>query len=170
MREQDYKVWKLVQNSIGKTIKALHVILYAYREQYDWSDIPMQLNFQDGSTLLLQGHSNGERLQASERGWEDPFEGKLDEANQQYINQHGRWIQQDVTAKEPYSQLIGKKILEVLPITNQFSTLSGVCIKTQSTWLNFFIEFDQCHILWGEDNAELQERGFSTKNIGSTSL
>ena len=154
------KTWQIIQTIEGLSISNLSVLVYGHQGELSWEDTPLQMSFESGEVLLLDGMPNGEALSANLTAWRDPFAGNLTPENQAFVDNHGKWKLQDVSMMEPYHSLIGQALRRINPIVNQFGTLSGVQLGFDQVKLCFIVEFDECHILSEQESQRLAEKGF----------
>jgi len=132
----------------GKVVASLARVLYEHGGQLDTGDGPVEVRFEDGATLLLDGGSDGETLRTSSSPWRDPFEGKLTQENRAYIQEHGKWTRVDVSNEDAYRDIVGSAVVEAAPLFNEFGRLSGVKLATIDRTMWFVIEGDECHVRW----------------------
>lgn len=148
--EQDKSTWQKLTSVVGKKVTSIYVNSYLFQTERRLDDTPLQLNFSDSTIIYLDGESDGESLRVTMAAWHDPFSGKVDLENTLYIQQFGNWVQDNMSDTHPFDQVVGKVIEETLPIINQFGKLSGVQFVIDEVILNFEVNFDECHIVWGE--------------------
>lgn len=149
----------------GKVLASIARVLYEHGGQLDTSDGPVELRFEDGGTLLLDGGSDGETLRTSSSPWRDPFAGQLSAANRAYIQEHGRWTRVDLSNEDAYRDLVGNDVVEMAPLFNEFGRLSGVKLATFDRTMWFVIEGDECHVRWAPPIGFSEKR--STPERGS---
>ena len=145
--DSETETWQIIQPLLGQYVSQLSILIYEHHGELWWENTPLQMSFESGEVLLLDGMSNGEALRANLTAWRDPFAGNLTPENQAFVDNHGQWKLQDVSMMEPYHSLIGQALRRINPIVNQFGTLSGVQLGFDQAKLYFIVEFDECHIL-----------------------
>jgi hypothetical protein len=153
------EVWQVVKSTVGRVVDRIHLVTYVFQDETNWDDTPLQLSFTDSSVILLHAASDGEALHASSIAWADRFAEKQDKINDEFIQTHGRWLLRDMSSAKTFSSLIGASIDSTYPIFNRFGILNGVAFRVAKQCLDFVVEWDECHILWGSDNSTLLERG-----------
>ncbi len=151
-------VWEDIEGTKGKQIKKIHVALFVYKGNRKWDDSPLQITFEDGSVILLEGDGN-DNLIVTKSVWKDYFQGHLSQENQDFIRENGKWSLFDVSEMQPFKQLLEKSIQSINPIYNQFDRLNGVQFRIDDFFLNFVNIADQSHIVWGENNSNLLQWG-----------
>lgn len=156
----DYSAWEILKSSVGKTIKSSSRVFYAYKGQVDTSEGPLQIEFTDDSIILLRVAGDGETFIAEKEHWKDPFEGKLDEENLEFIEKSGKAALFDVSNSEPYLALVNSVIEQCYPIIDQFNNICGVQVQTSSTMFNFVIQADEERIYWGDADSYFSEWGY----------
>lgn len=150
--EQNKLTWQKLTSVIDKRVTSVYVNFYAFQAEKQLDDTPLQLNFTDGTIIFLDGESDGESLRVAMDAWHDPFSDKNNLENTLYIQQFGHWIQVNVSDELPFEQIVRKAITRIHPIINQFGRLNGVQFEIGDIALNFVVDFDECHIVWGNSN------------------
>jgi hypothetical protein len=158
--DSETQTWQTIKTLEGRSVSNLSILAYEHHGELSREDTPLQMSFESGEVLLLDGMSNGEALRANLTAWRDPFAGNLTPENQAFVDNHGKWKLQDVSMIEPYHALIGQALKRINPIVNQFGTLSGVQLGFDQAKLYFIVEFDECHILSEQESQRLAEKGF----------
>jgi hypothetical protein len=153
------ETWELVKAIVGRTVDKIYLVAYQFHDETKWENTPLQISFVDGSVLLLDAAGDGETLRAQASSWIDPFAGELSQANKEFVQTHGKWKLLDVSFQNSFSLLLNESVKSVNPIYDRFGALSGVQISIAEQYLNFVVEWDECHIFWGKVNPDLLDRG-----------
>lgn len=131
-----------------KVVTSISRVLYEHNSQLDTSDGPVELRFEDGEALLLEGSGDGETLRISWSPWQDPFAPRISDENAAYVQEHGKWTRTDVSHEHGYRDLVGEALAEAAPLFNEFGRLSGMKLVTETRTMWFVIEGDECHVRW----------------------
>jgi hypothetical protein len=103
----------------GKVIHGVRRVHYEFDDALDTANGAIELSFDLGGAVLFDSGPDGESLCMFDSAWIDPFEGRLDEVNLDYIRTSGKWSAVDVTHDLPYRSLIGRPIEEVTTLTSR---------------------------------------------------
>jgi hypothetical protein len=128
---------------IGKRIAFIRRLLYVFAGRVE-SDIgPVEITFSDGSTFLFNVGPDGESLRIEEGQWRDPFREPLSSENREFVERSGKVTAFDVSAKPPYSPLIGRTVLDVQPIVGPLNKITGTNIITDAGTIRVTIGADE---------------------------
>ena len=85
-------------------------VLFAHAGAIDRSAGPLELTFESGTTVLLEGGGDGQSLVVRRQRWEDPFGdgADVDADTAIWIAEHGKWTAVDVSGEQEMAPLIGK--------------------------------------------------------------
>ncbi len=147
---------------VGQTVAAIGLIQYVYQDVVDDSDCFLQLTMKTGSVVLLSTGQGGELVRVDDKPWEDPFAEPLDDVNREYVRTSGKWPFFDVSTRDDMAPLIGEALHEIRPIVavDRPDRLRGVQLHSGATFLNYFIEWDEAYLTWGQGHNKLREFGF----------
>ncbi len=138
----------LIKSLVGQRIANVHLIAYSFKNELRYENALLQLSLGEGKHILLTPDRDGESLRIERASWADPFAGELEAVNEEFVQTQGKWKILDVSAVEPYKDLIGQKIDAAHPIVNKFGKIAGVELLSGGQQLNFLVEFDEGHISW----------------------
>src|SRR5688500_17039874 len=99
-----------LKSLLGWRIAAVARILYVYRGEVDRRDGALELDFEDGSVVLLDGAADGERLRVRDAPWTDPFPEPISAENQFFIDESGRWSRIELSQDPNFSPLVGEQL------------------------------------------------------------
>lgn len=132
---------------LGERVTHVARILYEHGGEIGERDGALEIRT-DSRTLLLDGASDGESLRLRAGAWHDPFEHPLSDENRRYVEQHGRWVRVDCSELERYSELLGKELVEVVPLLNEHGSTGGLRLAVRDRTLWFVVEGDEGHVYW----------------------
>jgi hypothetical protein len=144
MRNED--VVEVLSGIQGRKIRAVRRILYSYKGSIDSGEGPIEICFMDGSTVLLDGGSDGESLIVKSQPWVDSFAGSLPEENREFVEESGKWTGIEVSEEPPYAQLVGQRVEDVALIRDTRNKIRGVTIFAGGFSVRVEIEGDEVYV------------------------
>ena len=161
MLEDEAHVWEKLKQTINQQIFATLRLLHIFQNALtDENRGPLFLVLENEACVFLDMATDDESLKVSEMAWDDPFAGDLDAENLEWIAQVGKEEYCDLSDIPPYQNLIGETVQSLAPLYNPRGTLSGVRIKINEEYLNFYI-WGGPYIAWGKTSQFLEEQGFT---------
>ena len=114
---------------MGKPVSAVRRILYVRAGEITQDRGPLEISFQDGRVLLLDGGSDGEALVVRTEPWTDPFDGPLSPENAGFVGEAGKWTAFDVSSSPPMDRFIGARLHAVDEIRSPTGKTTGATLR-----------------------------------------
>ncbi len=92
-------------------------------------DGALELTFASGAVLFCDSGPDGDTVTLAAEAWTDPFAEPLSPANAEYVHTHGRWVRHDVSADEPFADLIGRPLFDLAPVSGLTGRLYGLVLN-----------------------------------------
>jgi hypothetical protein len=127
----------------GRSITRLRRVMFVCRDKIDDTSGPLELSFDDGSTLLFDAGPDGEALAVKPAAWIAYFTEPISAKNQEFILRSGKWTGFDVSGQPPYSQLISTIVQEITPVRTPEDKIKGAIIMTSSCVVRVEVEADE---------------------------
>jgi hypothetical protein len=106
----------------------------------------VEIGFGDGTTLHCDAGPDGETIRAEDTPWVDPFAEPLSPENEEYVRTSGKWIKQDVSDEEPFADLIGRRVVDVAPITGTTGKQYGLVLNVSGYLLALYVNADELRV------------------------
>jgi hypothetical protein len=129
---------------MGDVIRELRLICFVRQGVVQWDDAWIEIRAQ--RPLLVKTANDGTQLAVAEE-WLDPFPPVRTAEDEAFIERYGKLEAFDVSAQDPYSQLIGAKVDGVQPLRNGYGLVVGVAIQFGDHSLRVWIDSDECFIV-----------------------
>jgi hypothetical protein len=155
---------KMISESIDKTVSRVDRVLYDFAGNTELEDGALQLSFQEGGVLFLDGGADGESLIVKNCEWVDPFMNAQTQDNREYIERHGKWSLHDVSGTDPFCRLVDKRLDAVKKVYNDNGILCGVGMRFESEWVFFIVAADMSVVVDSHRIKELQGFGYKVNN------
>jgi len=137
---------------VGATVAEVHRVLYSFGGAVEPDDGALQLTFDQGHILRLDGAADGERLACALERWRDPFTAeKMTPENQTYLEEHGKWGLVELTHSEPWSRIVGEQLLSVEPIGSRFGVTIGALLSFTRGEVVIYVQSDETRVVWGRE-------------------
>ncbi|MTD56089.1 hypothetical protein [Amycolatopsis pithecellobii] len=107
---------------------------------------PLELTFDDESTMFFDAAGNGEELELRSKRWEDPFKEPLSTENKKFVEGSGKWTAFDVSNKPPFSRLIYKEVIGVELIENRERKVVGVHFLLADGTIRVGVQADELYV------------------------
>ncbi len=133
---------------VGKRVARIVRILFELNGRFDQDDGPLELHFDDGRVLLLDGEGDGETLRLRSAAWADPFAEPLSAENRRFVAESGRWRRVDCTNAAPFTDIAGGTIESAQLLDNQFGVPAGVALHIVGRTLWFIVDCDESTVHW----------------------
>lgn len=114
---------------IGRRVIAVARVRYVVEEIVTSDAGPIELIFEDGTTVSIDAGPNGTSLKIRDEPWVDPFAGELSPENEEFVKRAGKWTRFDVSNEEPYAGLVGERLLVVSPVLLPSGITVGVDLE-----------------------------------------
>ena len=119
----------MLSNSTGKTLVGIRRVLYVHKGVVQNGAGPLELTFDDGTSVVLDAGADGESLAVMAGSWIDPFQEPLSEENQLFIESSGKWTAFDMATLDPFSRAIGHAIDQVDDLRSPSEKVVGTCVR-----------------------------------------
>lgn len=129
--------------AVGKPVSAVRRILYVRGGEILPGRGPLEITFQGGDVLLLDGGSDGESLVARVEPWPDPFGGPLSPENAAFVRKAGKWTAFDVSSSPPMARFIGARLRAVEEIRSPTGKTTGATLWLDSGLIQVVVEADE---------------------------
>ena len=92
-------------------------------------DGALELTFSSGAVLFCDTGPDGDTVTLAAEAWTDPFAEPLSPANAEYVHTYGKWVRHDVSAEDPFADLIGRPLFDVAPMFGLTGRLYGLLLN-----------------------------------------
>jgi hypothetical protein len=134
-------------SAVGRIIVGLRRIFCVVHEKVDTTVGPLEVNFSDGTHLLMDAGADGGALRVISEAWEDSFaEENMTPENREFVARSERWTAFDVSQDSEYVRMIGAMVANAEPIRTSTGRTIGVIIRTSSGDLRVKVESDNLHV------------------------
>lgn len=168
MLPEEEAVWSVVKEMEGKTLVEIHRVLDEFHGEIQKVDGYVQLSFDDDTTFLLTGSSDGNTLGIRNSPWNDPFQGELDDETLNWIEKYGKSILVDMADITPFNGMIGQAVRGMVPIFHELNRLCGVQFLIGDSTLNFVYAADQCLLISDEELIRRVKIGYTVGDDKAT--
>lgn len=132
---------------VGASVARIRRVFYVFRGDVESDTGPVELGFDDGRFLLVDGHGDGERVRLGVDEWLDPFAvDDLDAVNRRFVEKHGKWTAFDVTDEPPYGRLAGAEVTSIRFLLSDRGRSVGVVVDTSGGSLVAEVECDDLRV------------------------
>lgn len=126
----------------GTAVSSIRRVFYDSGGSVNREEGPIEINFEDGRTLLFEGGGDGQTLVVGDRQWVDPFAPPLSAENLQWVEEVGKWTAYEVDPSDPACRFIGSSIDAFYPIES-FGVIAGVVLESKCGELRILVESDE---------------------------
>jgi hypothetical protein len=95
---------------IGHEVIALRRVHYVHEGTATTEHGPIELTFDNNQSVWLDAGADGELLELHPGHWVDPFVGRLDQENLDFIARSGRWIAFDADRQHELAPALGETL------------------------------------------------------------
>jgi len=131
---------------IGKMLIGIRRIVYVRQEVVTDSGGPLELTFDDQTSIVFDAAGDGESLAVSSGTWIDPFAEPLSEENRTFIESSGKWTAFSVQAGDPLGRVLGNKILRIDDINNSSEKVVGIQIQAGNMVIQATVDSDALQV------------------------
>jgi hypothetical protein len=118
---------------LGEVVSEIYRTHYLYQGRLDTREGELTLVFENGKTLRLSHTEHGQDLSVHTDRWVDPFVEPLDEANQRWVEEHGRPTEICVSTEEEWQPFVGLRLTAVGELTyRNWSGPVGVSLRMEN--------------------------------------
>ena len=121
-------------------------IVYVRQEVVTDSGGPLELTFDDQTSIVFDAAGDGESLAVSSGTWIDPFAEPLSEENRTFIESSGKWTAFSVQAGDPLGRVLGNKILRIDDINNSSEKVVGIQIQAGNMVIQATVDSDALQV------------------------
>ena len=107
---------------------------------------PLELTFDDQTSIVFDAAGDGESLAVSSGTWIDPFAEPLSEENRTFIESSGKWTAFSVQAGDPLGRVLGNKILRIDDINNSSEKVVGIQIQAGNMVIQATVDSDALQV------------------------
>ena len=119
-----------LKSAVAREIRKIARIQYVFPgELVPDGTGPIELEFADEAVLLIEQGSDESSLRVQNERWKDPFEGRLDAVNREWVDTHGKWTRFDVSGDPCYTHLVGAVITDVVLVEDPDGVVTGAVIS-----------------------------------------
>lgn len=136
-----------LRRAVGRRVQRVSRVLFEMDVEDSENDGPLELQFENGEVLVLDGASDGETLKVMSEPWKDPFAEPPSAENRPFTASHGAWRKRDVSHLAPYSFAVGKPVDKVVLLYNQFGRVGGVRLVLGGFELWFYVAGDESRVV-----------------------
>jgi hypothetical protein len=139
---------------VGARLRRVRRIWFAHGGHIDRHEGPLELTFDSGTTLLLNGAGDGQGLVLRTQRWEDPFgDGPdLDPETAAWIAEHGKWSAVDVSSEQDMAVLIGKSLRSITELRTDDGQTCGARLQFNGAVVDVAVIADELRVLVGGGN------------------
>jgi len=140
---------RYIESYHGLVLAQAKRLSYVYKGERCPPEGDLELVFEGGRILLLEGAGDGTTLRLQSDGWEDPFREPLSPEQRAYVDEYGKWTLFNVSDNEPYSAAIGSRLKGHIPITCNYpdcDIVHGVSLLFESIRIDFYVEDDESYV------------------------
>jgi hypothetical protein len=145
---------KVLSNFEGVRIGRIYRQHYVFGGTADERTGALQLNFDDGRTLLLDSGSDGESLRIKTDPWADPFLGPraLNKQNEEFVARSGKWTEFEITKDSDFPlqpdlrPFLGATIVPIRPRFVADGRVTGAYITTTAGVIRAEVEGDDLEV------------------------
>jgi hypothetical protein len=138
---------QVLASAVGRVIVRINRIFYVFQGVTNKAVGAVDLEFQDGSRIVVDSGSDGESISVQPGPWVDPFlEGDISQENRDYIAKSGKWTSFDVSRDLGYADLVGAVIEAVDPVLTPSGKMVGLVMRTSGGHIRADVEADDIFI------------------------
>jgi hypothetical protein len=127
----------------GRAIESIRRVFFESEGVADRDVGPVEISFDDGSTVRLDAGGDGEALEVRRDPWVDPFDGFLSTENIADIERFGKWTLFDVSHEPAYIGLLGGTVTGIKPALLGNGKLVGLTLFVADLELSAMVSFDE---------------------------
>jgi hypothetical protein len=133
---------------VGGTVSRVHRLKYEVDGEVvsDPNEGTVEVVFDGGAVLLCESAPDGETVRIGEVLWADPFAGPLSPENEEYVRTSGKWTRHDVSDADPFTALIGRKVVDIAPIAGSTGKLYGLVLNVSGYLLACYANADELRV------------------------
>ena len=106
----------------------------------------VEITLGHGTTLYCESGPDGETIRIQDTPWVDPFAGPLSPENEEYVRTSGKWTKQDVSDEKPFAELIGRRVVDVAPMTGTTGKQYGLVLNVSGYLLALYANADELRV------------------------
>jgi hypothetical protein len=137
---------EVLKSRTGKVVTAVHRVSYQRGTDVNDDMGPIELTFDDDSTITFVTGANGQTLTLWEQAWVDPFVEPLDPANRSFVATSGKWTRFDVAETPDYGSVVGRWILDVQSISLPDGDVIGVVLDFGGALMRIEVVADELSV------------------------
>ncbi|MGB9112019.1 MAG: hypothetical protein WCF24_04750 [Acidimicrobiales bacterium] len=131
---------------VGSRVLRVSRIFYQHEGDLDRTRGPLQLHFDDGTTIMFDVARDGERLSLDEEEWIDPFRLPLTPENAEFVRVSGKWTAIEIGDDEPWHAAIDSPLEGIVPILSPNGATVGVVLAIGKLSVEALIEGDEIFV------------------------
>jgi hypothetical protein len=132
---------------IGDTIARVCRLKYQIGQEIVSDDSgAVEITFTGGSTFFCDSGPDGDSVRIHDDAWIDPFAEPLSPANEDYVRTSGKWTKCDVSDEAHFAHLVGRKLIDVAPMSGATGKLYGLLLNVSGYLLAVYANVDELHV------------------------
>jgi len=135
-----------IASTVGAIISSIRRVLYVFQGITNTTVGALELEFDDGRTILVDSGGDGESLSVVTHAWKDPFADDLSAENRDFVAKSGKWTSVDVSRDPEYAHFIGAKVNTAEPIQAPNGKIVGVLFWTSTGNIRAEVEADALYV------------------------
>jgi hypothetical protein len=133
---------------VGDTVSRVSRLRYRVGDQVvsAANEGSVELTFSSGATLFCESGPDGETLRTQDTPWVDPFAGPMSPENEEYVRTSGKWSRYDVSAEQPFADLLGRQVTDIATVTGTSGKRYGLVLNVSGHLLALYVNADELHV------------------------
>jgi hypothetical protein len=133
----------MLRDTTGKTVTGIRRVRYVRGGDVSDDTGPLELEFQDGTSIIVDAGADGEKLTLTPGPWVDPFREPLSEENRRFVESSGKWTLCELTPQDPLRRAIGHQVARVDELRNLADSVVGAHIQLDNLVLQLAADSDE---------------------------
>lgn len=130
----------------GAVIQSMRRVWFVFLGHIAKEMGPVEVNFHNGSTILLDAAADGEALLVATQPWSNPFQPPLSDENARFVEKCGKWSAFDVSSCPFYQRLIGAVVDDFEWQLTPSGRIKGVTLRAGEASLRVEVEADEVYV------------------------